>query len=406
MCVNDSNSILAGTRICMVVYSYYPMDQRVRREAETLKEKGAIVHVICLRNKNERKFDKHNGISIYRVPQKRKKSGGYLEFFLRYLTFLLLTTTILTGLFFIHRYRVVHVHSIPDSAVFCAIIPKLFGAKVILDLHESMPEVFATRFKVSMNSKQVYLVKIVEKVSVRFADFVLFTSDHRKEITMKRTYKKEVAVIMNLPKGELFIKKDMTHFIKENGLESSFIACYVGGMDPWRELDVVIKAIKYVEKKIPNIVLILCGTGEKEYVDSLNKLVGDLNLKKKVLYIGYVPQKDVLNYVSISNVALNPYMIHPNLDGISSTKVFEYLLVPKPVIVTNFSVFKREFKGLVLFYESSDYKSLGDKIFEVYEKESDYNKMAHRAQDIIFKKFNPKRNEEKLVKIYLNLILN
>ena len=65
VCDNDSGGLLAGTRICMVVYSYYPMDQRVRREAETLKENGAHVHVICLRNDYETRFNIHNNISFF-----------------------------------------------------------------------------------------------------------------------------------------------------------------------------------------------------------------------------------------------------------------------------------------------------------------------------------------------------
>ncbi|UCG69063.1 MAG: glycosyltransferase family 4 protein [Thermoplasmata archaeon] len=402
---NDTRGILAGTRICMVVYSYYPMDQRVRREAETLMENGALVHVICARNENQRNFDKHNNISVYRIPLEIKRKGGYLEYFLRYFIFLFLSKTFLTGLFMKYKYKVIHIHSIPDYGVFCAFIPKLFGTKVILDLHELSPEVFATKFDISMDSKKVYIAKVLEKVSVRFADLAISTNHIRKKILMDRTLKKDVAVIMNLPKSNIFKQRDMTDFIEENNLKGSFIVGYVGGLNPERELDVVIKAIKYVEKKVPNISFIFCGTGEKKYIVSLQNLIADLNLEKKVLFVGYVPQDDVLSYVAISNVSLCPYKFNPNLDVVLSTKVFEYLLIPKPVIVPNFSAMGKEFKDLVLFYRSGDYKSLGEKILEVYENEKEYNEMALRAQEVLFKRYSPKENEEKLVEIYENLLV-
>ncbi len=405
MCGNDTGGILAGTRICMVVYSYYPKDQRVRREAETLRETGALVHIICARNENEMRFDIHNNISIYRVPLEIKRRGGYLGYFFRHLMFLLLSTALLTRLFIKYKYKVVHVHSIPDYEVFCAFVPKLFGAKIILDLHESMPEVFATRFDIPMDSKRVYIAKILEKVSVRFADFAISTSNSRKKILMERTQKKYVAVIMNLPKRDIFKWRDMTDFIEEKDLSESFIVSYIGGLNPERELDVVIRAVKYIEKKIPNIKFIFCGTGEKEYMASLQNLIKDLNLEKKVLYMGYVPQNDILNYVALSNIALSPYKLHPNLNPVGSTKIFEYLLVPKPVIVADYSANREEFKDLVLFYRCSDYKSLGEKIFEVYENEEEFNKMAERAQEVLFKRYNPERNEEKLVGIYKNLLI-
>jgi glycosyltransferase involved in cell wall biosynthesis len=389
----------------MVVYSYYPMDQRVRREAETLMEKGALVHVICLRNDNEMKLGVYNNISIFRVPQKIRRSGGYLFYFLRYLMFLILSTVLLTRLFVKYRYNIIHVHSLPDYEVFCAFVPKIFGAKIVLDLHENMPEVFASRFNVTMDSKPIYIAKIVEKVSAQYADLVITTSHNRKEILIKRTRIKDVVVIMNLPKMDIFKLRDMTHFIEKNDLEGSFIVSYVGGLNPEREVDIVIKAIKYAEKKIPNIAFIFCGTGEKEYITFLENLIEDLNLEKKVLFMGYIPQEDVLNYVAISNVALSPYMIHPNLNPVSSTKVFEYLLIPKPVIIAGYPANRREFGDLVLYYKSGDYRSLGEKIFEVYENQEKFMKMAQRARTVLFKRYDPKQNEEKLVEIYKNFLI-
>ena len=42
------------------------------------------------------------------------------------------------------RYRFVQVNTMPDFLVFAATIPKLLGAKVVLDLHEPAPELFST----------------------------------------------------------------------------------------------------------------------------------------------------------------------------------------------------------------------------------------------------------------------
>lgn len=404
MCGNDTRGILAGTRICLVVNSYYPMEPRVRREAETLKENGALVHVICLKNENEKKFETQNDICIYRVPIKKKSQGGYLTYFFRYFMFLFLSTVLLSRLFIQYRYKVVNIHSLPDYMVFCAIVPKLFGVKIILDLHELMPEVFATKFNIPMDSKKVKVAKILEKASVRFSDFTVSTGHVRKEILEERTRKKNIAVIMNLPKSDLFKRRDMTDFIEEKGLSESFIVSYVGGLNPERELDVVLKAIKHIEKRIPNIVFIFCGMGEKEYIASLKTLIRDLNLEKKVLFMGYVPLDDVLNYVAISNVALSPYKVLPNIEVAFSTKVFEYLLIPKPVISAKVSVMRKEFQDLVLFYDSGDYKGLGEKIFEVFEHEEDFKKMALLAQDVLFKKYDLQKNESRIVEIYKNLI--
>ncbi len=41
---------------------------------------------------------------------------------------------------------VVHVHNLPDFLVFAGLVPRLAGAKVVLDVHDSVPETFATKF--------------------------------------------------------------------------------------------------------------------------------------------------------------------------------------------------------------------------------------------------------------------
>jgi glycosyltransferase involved in cell wall biosynthesis len=380
------------------------MDPRVRREAEILREHGAMVHIICAHNEGEKKSETYNDISIFRVSQRINRRGGSILYFLRYSMFLCLSTMLLFRLHIKYRYKVIHVHSIPDYLVFCSVFPNIFGSKIILDLRELMPEVFATKFDIPVDSKKVYLAKIPEKISVRYADLVISTSNERKEILINRTKRNDIKVFMNLPKKEIFKQRDMTEFLMENNLEGSFIASFIGGLNPERELDVVIRAIKNIENKIPNIAFIFCGAGEKEYVDFLRKLIDDLDLSKKVLFLGYVPQDDVLNYIAISNVTLSPYKLHPNLDPVSSTKVFEYLMIPKPVIVADFPANRKELENLVLFYKSSDYESLAQKILEVHDNEDKYNKMAQTAQEVLFKRYDLKRNEEELVNIYTNLI--
>lgn len=392
----------------MVVYSYYPRDQRVRREAETLTENGARVHVICLRKEGETSRELHNDVAIYRVPQSHRRTVGYAPYFFRYLLFVILSALTLTRLFFRFRYHVIHVHSIPDYLVFCAAIPRMLGARVILDLHELMPEIFATKFDASMDSGKVRVALLLERASVGFAHCVITTSPVRRKKLQTRTKKGDMAVLMNLPKLDVYKPRDMKVFMKKEGLEESFIILYVGGLYRERELDVVIKAVKSVEDRIPEIVFVYCGTGEDDYILSLDELTRKLGLEKKVRYLGYVPQRDVLNFVEISDVALCPYRYYPKLaevlDGVSSTKVFEYLLVPRPVIVSDIPAWRREFKDMVLFYESGNPEDLGNAIFRMYENREMFSGMAQRAREALFERYDPAANEQKIIKVYSHLL--
>ena len=136
-----------GLRHCMVVYAPYPLGEtRVQREAEALVDAGYEVDVICMRDEGE---PAPRGAPGRRDPPppcgvRQVQPGPPVpEPILR---FLVLATIRLTALHRRRRYDTIQVHNLPDFLVFCAIVPKIQGVPVILDLHDLMPEFFRGRF--------------------------------------------------------------------------------------------------------------------------------------------------------------------------------------------------------------------------------------------------------------------
>src|SRR6185503_679013 len=89
--------------------------------------------------------ESRDGISVFRLPFGRLR-GGKLRYLFEFVTFQLATTVVAGALHLRRRYRVVETTSVPDWLVFAAIVPKLLGARVLLDLHECMPEYGATKY--------------------------------------------------------------------------------------------------------------------------------------------------------------------------------------------------------------------------------------------------------------------
>ncbi len=129
----------------MIAYTYYESDPRVIRMAEAALDGGFCVDVIALKRPGQLARESIRGANIYRVQSRYRGSSlgkymwGYAQFFLR-------STVISTRLFVTRRYKVVHVHNMPDALVFAAVIPRLCGAKVILDIHDPMPETYGSKF--------------------------------------------------------------------------------------------------------------------------------------------------------------------------------------------------------------------------------------------------------------------
>src|SRR5438309_1298112 len=169
----DNKWRLRGKRAAVLLFSYYPADPRPRRAAEALVMEGVTVDLVCLQsNRDEPRREIVNGVNVFRIPMKRHR-GGKTRYLGQYSTFILRSFFHLAFRSAIRKYQFVHVHNMPDVLVFSALVPKAFGAKVILDLHDPMPELMQTIFKLPANSFSVRLLKRLEKWIIAFADLVL-----------------------------------------------------------------------------------------------------------------------------------------------------------------------------------------------------------------------------------------
>src|SRR5436309_3932561 len=132
--------------VCMIAYTNYAADARVRREAETLASQGFRVLCLTTRNSNAPAQLTLNGVEVreLHVPKYRGKStSAYIGSYLR---FLLASSAACLRLLARKELDVVHVHNLPDFLVLAGLVPRLLGRKVVLDVHDSVPETFATKF--------------------------------------------------------------------------------------------------------------------------------------------------------------------------------------------------------------------------------------------------------------------
>src|SRR5271165_142704 len=155
---SSNGSRFKGKRVAMVTFSSYPADPRPRRAAETLLKEGMTVDLICLGDEKELKHEIRDGLDISRVPITHDR-GGKLSYAYKYSSFILISASVLASRSLKRRYDLVYVHNMPDILVLSSLVPKALGAKVVLDLHDPMPELMMTIFDVPENSKSVQLLK-------------------------------------------------------------------------------------------------------------------------------------------------------------------------------------------------------------------------------------------------------
>ena len=116
------------------------------------------------------------------------------------------------------------------------------------------------------------------------------------------------------------------------------ILCF-GVISPRKGQSNAIRAFKIIEDKLPNHILVIAGRRTPEfqlYEKSLLNTIAELNLQKKVFFLGEIGEEEVNVLFEISDIALFPY--HPAIYG---SGAFSFALqYEKPSIVTSIDTFK------------------------------------------------------------------
>lgn len=395
--MKNSNRPPSARRHCMVVHAYYPLGEtRVEREAQALLAQGYEVDVICLQNEAESAQEVVDGVRVYRLPVKRK-SKGFLSQLLEYLSFFVLAFFKLTSLHLQKKYQTVQLHNLPDFLVFAGLMPKLTGSRLILDLHDLMPEFFAARFNRPLNSLPVRLVQWQEKLSCAFADHVITVTELWRQTLIRRGIPADkISVVMNVADAHIF-QRSPTRPLDEH----SFRLIYHGSLVQRYGIDLVIQAIHLLRSEIPNICLTIHGRGE--FLSELQTLTAQLNLSDCVHFsTQFVPTQELPRLIERAHLGVVPYRRDVFTDGILPTKMMEYVALGVPVLAARTSAISSYFDdSMVQFFTPEDVTDLARNIKLLYEDRERLSTLARNAE-----RFVQQYSWENVAAGYVNLVEN
>lgn len=197
--------------VLMIAYTNYHTDPRVIRAAEAAVDCGFDVDFLALRREGEPDIEMVRGVRLLHLRQERYRGGGILWYLFAYVEFFIRCLFKSSVLQVRHGYRVVHVNNMPDFLVFCAIVPKLLGAKIILDIHDPMANTFCSKFKSGERGLVFRLLLLQERIAAWFADCVLTVHEPVRQhilIDQHGMAPETVQVVANFADDNLFQLRD------------------------------------------------------------------------------------------------------------------------------------------------------------------------------------------------------
>lgn len=394
---------LRGRRAAVVLFSSYPSDPRPRRAAEALIREGMKIDLICLRQeRTEPMWDRFGGVEILRVPFQHHR-GGKFGYIFRYLAFIALSGWILALRCLTRRYDLVHVHNMPDALVFSALVPKLLGARVILDLHDPMPELMKTIYRVSEGDFSVRLIKWMERRSIAFADAAVTVNMACQKLFKARSCPEDkLQVVMNSPDETLF-GAPVAAPARLASASAPFVVMYHGSLIERHGLDLAVEALQTVRRTFPGAVLKIYGQSTP-FLDEVMALAQRSNLAEAVHYQGRKSVEEIARAIDECDLGIIPNRRSVFTEINTPTRIFEYLARGKPVIAPRAPGVEDYFNDKqIIFFELGNAQDLARKILFVASSSDEVAEIVRRGQEV-YRAHTWSRERERFVRLVTELI--
>jgi len=251
----------------------------------------------------------------------------------------------------------------PDILVLCALIPKLMGAKVVLDQHDPMPELMATIFNLENRSFGVRVMEWLEKWSIARANRVITVNTACQRIFARRSRAAEkIGVVMNAPDETIFgFDEPRPVFGGRGAPEEPLIIMYHGSIVERNGLDLAVDALALVRSQI-SAQLRIYGRA----TPFLEKVIQDAHskgLQDCVQYLGPRRLEELGREIEGCNLGIIPNHRSPFAEINTPTRIFEYLALGRPVIAPRTTGICDYFdEASLLFFEPGSAEDLAGRI--------------------------------------------
>lgn len=373
-----------------------PLDRRVWQEACALRDMGYQVVIICPQMKGYTASEELlDGIQIYR-HKISLEANGILGFFLEYTSALWGETILAWKAFRRHRFKLIHLCNPPDILFLVAWPFKLWGVRVIFDVHDLWPEMFEAKFK--KGGLLYNAVNLAQRLTYACADVVLATNQTNRSAALQNGKKQpeDVFVVRTAPKipnletpADPALKKGRPYLVG-----------YVGVMGSADGVHFLIEAINHIVNSIGrhDVQFLLMGNGPE--FDSLVALRDQYNLQNYVDFPGWA-LNDYL-FKALKTIDIGVTCDPPNAYNHSCTmnKVLEYMVFGKAQVMFDLVESRASAGDAALYVPGESPQKLADGILELLDDPVRREKMGQLGASRLRSELNWEGSVNELERAY------
>lgn len=321
----------AGKRILMLIENNpFRLDPRVRQEANALKRAGHQVMAISPSDVKSSWREKVDDIWVYSYPAPPAGLGAFS--YLWEYSYSLVAMFVLSLIVWVkHGFDVIHTANPPDTQVILAAFYKLFGVRFIFDHHDIAPEMYRERFGSRTHPFVYKALLTLERFSCRMADHIIATNESYKTLEMERNGipPERISIVRNGPMLEKFRPSAPDPILRS---KTRILLGFVGVMARQDGVDYLLRALYRLKKDLKQTDFYGVIIGKGSTLDDLKNLAKELDLETHVWFTGFIPDEDMLRYLSTVDICIDPDPSNPFNDRCTMIKMMEYMAMGKPIV--------------------------------------------------------------------------
>jgi glycosyltransferase involved in cell wall biosynthesis len=333
----------------MVHYSDFVVDSRIQRQARALAERGDRVDCVCL-NDDEETAVGTGTIALHRASAGKPRGGtrAYLKGNARFLAGAARKVSALNRQ---QRFDLIEIHNMPDALVFAALGAKLRGTPIVLNFHDTFPELFATLFDRSPNHPLVRLIRAEERISAALADGHIFVTSEARDLLRARGIAADRnQIVMNTPDERIFGERRAPVAPPHEG---ELRVVYHGGLADRFGVEVLVRAVALLRDRGAPVTLDVYGS-DAEAARTLAAAAAEIAPEGVRIAPRPTPVDEIPSRLSEAHLGVVPTLRDDFTELLLPVKLLEYVHMGLPVVASRLPVIQRYFGDDVLLAEPGD----------------------------------------------------
>lgn len=383
--------------VCMIAYTNYSTDARVRREAETLAETGEFqVTFLSLAEGKRAGSYVRDGVRVQELPIRKYRGKNRVRYVLSYLTFLVLSFLECARRAASGKLDVAHVHNMPNFIVFAALPARLLGKKVILDIHDSVPETYLAKFSTGRPGILYRLLCLEERICCGIADRLICVNHPQMDALVRRGIPAgKFVVSMNVPDPRLFPQAAG----KAGCCGETTRLVYHGTITKRLGIDLAIRAVARISESNPGLRFIILGEGDD--AGEFAALIQSLHAGETIHFENrMIPVEQLKTFLSDMDIGIVANRKNIATDLMLPVKMLEYIALGIPVVAPRLKTIAWYFTDdMISYFEPENVDSLAGAI-EALVRSPERRKEQSRNAGAFFTKYGWEKQKHDLLNLY------